>query len=301
MELGSSSQKPLLSWMRTPPVILQLQFLPLLYAGPNDQILVSDLPENPDPRLRLIESSPEILPINHWGPSLAISKWAATHHIPYEILPWDLIKKINSKIFSFNESPKLPKAKLLQSQEELTSWIQNTPGPKVLKTPFGTAGRGHFFVKENIKQQYNTPLIGEPWVDRVLDFSTQWLGGKLIGVTLFENEPNGTYLGTYAGDVESWALKEHLDVAEPLVQKIFQMGYSDHLGIDAFIYQINGKRKLHPVGEINARKTMSWVALQLPQKRLFYTKCSSGLLPNRLGKYLFSRNLTTQKMHFSIT
>lgn len=286
-ELETSAKKSLFDWMHAHPPILQLQFLPLLYAAPDDQILVTALPENPDPRLCL---TPQSLPIEHWGPSLAIAAWAQKHRIPYTIPDWEIVRKINSKVFSFTESPKLPGAKLLNSQEEITEWIHTTPGEKILKTPFGTAGTGH--LKPNVKRLYITPLIGEPWVERVLDFSTQWEKGQLIGVTVFENEPNGTYKGTYVGDVESWALEEHLAAAGPLVRKIVDLGYSGNLGIDAFIYLWEGKKRVHPVVEINARKTMSWVALQMPSKSLYYTKRSDGLLPSRLGKVQFTRNIT---------
>lgn len=290
-ELETSSRKPLTEWMRAHPIISQLQFLPLLYAGPDDHILVSDLPDHPDPRLCHIDHPPPNVPLEHWGPSLAIAAWAKAHNIPYEIPPWDIVRKINSKIFSFTESPQLPHAELLETSKEIKAWIEKTPGPKVLKTPFGTAGAGHK-VNPNVKQLYIGPLIGEPWAERILDFSTQWKNGQLLAVTVFENEPNGTYKGTHPGTVDSWALEEHLAIAKPLVEKIAQMGYLGHVGIDAFIYLWAGKKRVHPVVEINARKTMSWVSLHMPEKRLYYTRSGNGLLPSQLKNTQFSRNIT---------
>ena len=292
-ELETSAQRPLADWMRSHPVVAQLQFLPLLYAGPRDHILVSDLPPDPDPRLCLTPP-PGITHIEHWGPSLAISSWAKTHNIPYSIPAWNIIRAFNSKVFSFTESPRLPGAELLQTREEIQAWIAKTPDPKVLKNPFGTAGQGHV-LNPDVKRLYMPPLIGEPWVERVLDFSTQWKEGELLGVTVFENEPNGTYKGTYAGEVERWALEEHLLAAKPLVEKIKQLGYSGHLGIDSYIYLWEGKKRVQPIVEINGRKTMSWVALQTLQKRLFYTRSEEGLLPSQLilrGKTIhFARNI----------
>lgn len=276
--------------MRAHPVVLQLQFLPLLYAEPEDKILVTDLPEKKDSRFCLYDNAPQNLPIEHWGPSLAIQHFAKNHHIDYTIPDWEVVRKINSKVFSFTESPKLPGAKLLESQEEIEEWIRLTPDPKIIKTPFGSAGSGHI-KSTNVKRLYIAPLIGEPWVERVLDFSTQWDSGKLIGVTIFENEPNGTYKGTYVGDVPKWALDEHLKIASPLIQKIGQMGYSGNIGIDAFIYLWEGEKRVHPVVEINARKTMSWVALKVPEKRLTFTHAPQGLLPSHLGNTTFSRNI----------
>jgi hypothetical protein len=289
-ELESGIRKPLADWMHIHPIVMQLQFLPLLYASPEDRILVSDLPDNPDPRLCLIDKPPKGLVIEHWGPSLAIASWAKTHGIDYDIPDWDMVRTINSKIFSFTESPKLPGAALLETDREIKAWIQKTPGPKVLKTPFGTAGSGHR-INPNVKQLYMGPMIGEPWVERVMDFSTQWNNGQLVGVTVFENEPNGTYRGTFAGNVEAWALEEHLSVARPLIEKIGKMGYCGHVGIDAFIYLWEGKQRLHPIVEINARKTMSWMALQTPGKQLYYTHSQEGLLPTSLRNIPFSRNI----------
>ncbi len=297
---GKKGNKSLLSWMKSHPIVMQLQFLPLLYAGPEDKILVSSLPENPDPRLCLIDNPSKDLPIEHWGPSLAIGAFAKEHNIPYSIPDWDLIRKINSKVFSFTESPKLPGAKLLNTQEEIEEWLKTTPGPKVLKSPFGTAGRG-LIINPNVKQLYTCPMIGEPWVERVMDFSTQWHNGKLIGVTVFENEPDGTYKGTYNGIVEKWALDEHLSVATPLVKKLGEMGYLGNIGIDAFIYLWNGEKRVQPIVEINARKTMSWVALQLSQKQLFFTRSKLGLLPNRLGKTAFFRNVAGRPLNGTTT
>lgn len=290
-ELESPSHRSLVDWLRIHPVVFQLQFLPLLYAAPNDSIFVSDLPENPDPRLKLLE--PTDLLLIDWGPSQAISRWNKSYSIP----PWENVRTLNSKIFSFTHSPKLPHAELLANEAEANLWLAKTPGPKVLKTPFGTAGNGHIH-----NEKYKSfPLIGEPWVERILDFSTQWKDGQLLGATVFENDAKGTYKSTLAGDPQKllsshfWALEEHLNAARPLIQH-FPKG---HVGIDAFIYRWNGKEHLHPIVEINGRKTMSWVALHIQQThypskmlRFFYTHNSEGFLPSRLQNHKFKRNIS---------
>jgi hypothetical protein len=284
-ELETGRDLSLKGWLESHPIVAQLQFLPLLYAAPQDRILVTHLPENPDPRLCLIDN-PACLPIEHWGPSKAIANWAKKWGIPYSCPDWEEIRRVNSKIFSFTNSPQLPGAKLLYNAEELEEWLAQTPGPKVLKTPFGTAGNGHF--RPDVKRLYKYPMIGEPWVERVLDFSTQWHNGKLLGVTVFETGETGRYLGTVAKEVENWALEEHLKVAKPLVER---MNYPGHLGIDAFIYLDRGEKKVHPVVEINGRKTMSWVALERGAQKLYYTSGKEGVLPARLGNREFSKNI----------
>lgn len=313
-----SSNRPLAEWMRSHAIILQLQFLPLLYASKDDRILVSDLPDNPDPRLVLLDHFPlGQIPdqISDWGPSLAIQ---ACSRCSYLIPNWEAVRQINSKIFSFLESPRLPGAALLENEKEAAAWIEKTPGPKVLKTAFGTAGNGHFhighssrlisFLETQFKQ--GLPIIGEPWVDRLFDFSTQWKDGILLGATVFENESNGTYKGTIAGPVEKifgpylWALEEHLAAAKPLIEKIKAKGFTGNLGVDAYVYK-SDKQRLQPIVEINGRKTMSWVALQIQQKkspsnslRLNFSRSNTGLLPSELTvkgkKIVFSRNLSIE-------
>jgi len=281
-ELESETTRPLRAWMESHAIVKKLQLLPICYAEPSDLILVSELPENPDPRL-LLEGK-KGMEIESWGPSLAIKDWADAHGLLYDMPPWGLVKEINSKIFSFTHSPHLKGAALLESARDVHLWMEKTAGPKVLKSAFGTAGKGHFHVGKSpnltafLEKQFrmNIPIIGEPWVNRTLDFSTQWKNGECLGPTLFESDAYGSYRATKVGPNVfkgfEWALEEHLRIAKPLVEKIQTMGYFGHLGIDAFVYD---EKKLQPIVEINARKTMSYAALMMqrknPQKTLRFS------------------------------
>ena len=135
-----------------------------------------------------------------------------------------------------------------------------------------------------------------PWVNRLFDFSTQWIVSKekivCLGATSFENHPSGSYLATLAGKPflqYEWALQNHMSVVEPLMREIAEMGFFGNLGVDAFVYQQGGVEKLQPIVEINGRKTMSWVALMIQQKqfpnqilRFSFEKGAGGLLPQKL-------------------
>ncbi len=280
MELESSKEMSLAAWMCCHPVIRQLQTFPLQYIPSEDLILVSELPKHPDPCFRLINAPISAAKIEDWGASRAIAAWAKERNIPYAIPDWETIRTINSKIFSFTHSPMLPFADLLHNEKEALDWIEKTPGRKVLKTAFGTAGRGHFFIPGKgsltlfLKKEFakNLPLIGEPWVERVFDFSTQWKGSLLQGATVFENTPKGSYRGTFAGPESQvfgsyeWALKEHLALVQPLLTKIRTLGFFGNLGIDAYVYRWKGQEVLQPIVEINGRKTMGWAALQIQKK-----------------------------------
>jgi hypothetical protein len=65
------------------------------------------------------------------------------------------------------------------------------------------------------------------------------------------------------------------------------MGFRGNLGIDAMIYD----QKLHPIVEINLRKTMGWLALILG-KNLSYEQGNEGVLPNYLQ---VGKEITFQK------
>jgi hypothetical protein len=311
--------------MRCHPVVLQLQFLPLLYAQSEEKIAVSDLPENPDPRLIPLDQ-PKVnqAHLSSWGSSLSLLDWAKQKGFSYSIPDWEIIRTVNSKIFSYLESRRLPGSALIESAEDAKAWIEQTPGPKVFKTAYGTAGTGHFHVGVSsnldsfLTKQFalGLPVIGEPWVERLFDFSTQWKGGTFLGATVFETDPKGVYKATLAGAPEKifgpflWALEEHRAAAQPIVEKITRMGFFGHFGIDAYVYRAD-RIRVQPIVEINGRKTMSWAALQTQQTkfpdsaiRLVFSQSDRqsepGLLPSELvangKKVLFSRNISLEKL-----
>ena len=59
-------------------------------------------------------------------------------------------------------------------------------------------------------------------------------------------------------------LEVHREKVLPTLQKMAALGYFGNVGIDAMIW---GNDELHPVVEINPRKTMGWVALEISKHR----------------------------------
>lgn len=294
---------------------LQLQFLPLLYAGKHEPILVTDFPKDIDHPFALLKNPPKEGTINSWGYSRAISQWAKKHHLTYTMPSWETIKKINSKAYSFAVSP-LPGSALIKNMADAAPFLlQNY----VWKSCFGTAGRGHFFSKNAklsslLEKEWKKglPVIAEPWVDRVCDFSTQWEITHdqeilFLGVAFLHNTSLGTYRGNSAGNVKQEAIfaKEILaqkKISLNVLKEIAAEGYFGEVGIDAMIYKKGREIKLQPIVEINARKTMGWVCLML-QKRLApkgiltleYTSDkdqSNNLLPS------FLERMNGQKINF---
>lgn len=310
-ELAQNQPVSLIQAIEHHPISLQLQFLPLLYADPLDGIAVTALP-GPEftctHRLHLLSDTS--FPYEHiesWGASPSTAAWAATQHIACRVPSKEIARKVNSKAFSFTHSPKLPGSALLHSGREVHEWCATVEGPKVLKTCFGFSGRGHLLLpcppetlKRFIEKEFQQchPIIGEPWVVRTLDFSTQWIIHPnqqitYLGETICVNSPRGQYLETQVGgalQLPEHFLEKHKEIAFPILQKMATEGYFGNVGIDAMIYNHD---RLQPIVEINARKTMGYVALKLQQTRfpkqtisLSYQSASqlANLLPHSVAK-----------------
>jgi len=313
------------------PIFRQLQFLPILYASDDDGILVSDLPDTQISRPKLYTLSDthfdELYEIESWGASRLIAAFAHKHDLQYAMPNWEVVREVNSKRFSFECAPKLPLATLLTDEAQAQKWLTSFEGKKILKTCYGLSGSGHLiidspsFPKEKIRaflqREWNKqlPVIAEPFVSRILDFSTQWeisqdRGITYIGATLCANDDRGQYLYNTVGDEKALFkehlshLKQHQQMVQPILTQMAELGFFGNVGIDAMLYTLDADLFLHPVVEINARKTMGWAALAFQRKqhpdkliRFSFIKSSDGALPSSIvlkdGKnFPFRRNLT---------
>ena len=218
------------TWNRF-PICLQLQFIPLLFAEEQDAVAVTHLPDSEFidrlnqcllvngkkklPDLVLISDSTDLSSYDRcesWGASASVKKWAKSRALSYSIPDREIVKMVNSKSFSLSESPFQESFELLRSEEDLREWLGGTREKRVIKTCFGMSGRGHYFIGDTpsfssvlnfcLKEwECGRPVIGELWLDRIFDFSTQWYldpvsGIKLMGSTVFKNNSKGVYEST---------------------------------------------------------------------------------------------------------
>ncbi len=230
LELVHSSPQSIELSLSRHSLCLQLQFLPILYAQPEDLIAVTALPSQEHLDILrqvgwLEEKGPQFVLLKDyepfrgkkcfsWGPSLQVQSWAQARQVSYECPNWKIVQLVNSKAFSFRYSC-LPDAALIHHEQQLHDWLQKIQGNKVLKSCFGLSGNGNRIIQENkLSSQVlafcqkewwqKRPIVGEPWLDRLLDFSTQWFIHpdrriEFIGATLFETDDRGVYQGTLAG------------------------------------------------------------------------------------------------------
>lgn len=304
------------------PYFKQLQFLPLLFLSKEDTLLVTELPTEAYlkslpltelPKIALLDDVLEKGEVQSWGASQLISKWAKEKGLNYQMPGMICCRSVNSKLWNFEQTKRLPHAKVVYSAEDL----EVMSGDWVLKTDQGFAGRGHFVFNEgSIKEaivfafkqwKRKMGVILEPWVERVCDFSSQWKISKegrieLLGLTKCLNTESGVYLGTETGEGVFDGLlpfvDEHVDYCRNYLKEVVKEGFFGHLGVDAMVYKdpVSRQMALHPVVEVNARMTMSAAILLFHQKyqkekvtRIYYVQddqIQTNLLPNGFKRKL---------------
>ncbi|GEM_PF-584589 len=338
-ELEKDQKSHLSEGFRQHAIFRQLQFLPALYADRKEGFLISDLPEESywntlnqqrifPPQAFLLNngSFSSNIEIESWGASRLIAEFAAKHHLIYHIPDWEIVRKVNSKQFSFTFGPKLPFATLLENETQAKRWLQSFEGTKVLKTCYGVSGKGHLIADHQtsreritrfLKDEWNKnlPVVAEPWVKRILDFSTQWSIDRdqtitYVGAALCQNNERGEYRYNTVGEEQALFhtyfpfLQEHLKIVRPVLEHIAEFRFFGNVGIDAMLYTDEAKNPyLHPIVEINARKTMGWAALQIQKQyyphrliKIAYAPGTEGFLPKAImpqkGEiHPFKRNL----------
>ena len=182
---------------------------------------------------------------------------------------------------------------------ELTSLLKKID-KAVIKAPWSSSGRGVRYIdtmidpailnwaNNVIKQQGN--IMVEPYYNKVKDFGMEFIvdkdGVHYVGLSVFHTM-NGAYIGN---SLEKEEVKQELlstYIAVPVLNNIAQTLetllskqltgiYYGALGVDMMIVA-NGSRedvgfKLHPLVEINLRRTMGHVALSLSNKKSFQHK-----------------------------
>ena len=137
--------------------------------------------------------------------------------LTYAHPPMSVVRTVNSKEFSFTHAPKLPGAKLLHTLEQAEEWIAKTSRAQSSQNTLWRFGRGHLFLPSPHTAAFlarELPVIAEPWVDRIYDFSTQWIlsqetGINYLGATLCENDIKGKYRPIAQDDLSIEHLDEH--------------------------------------------------------------------------------------------
>lgn len=162
----------------------------------------------------------------------------------------------------------------------------------VLKAPWSSSGRGVQPLKtgeihasilnwcRGVLKDQGYAMV-EPWHNKVIDFSFQFEfqpnRAQFIGVSFFETDEQGKYLGNWLRPQYEGRKLEAYFFANTIIEIFSQklkfaleqaLGceYEGHLGVDAMVVEENGTFRIHPCVEINLRYNMGLVALKLAEK-----------------------------------
>ncbi len=181
---------------------------------------------------------------------------------------------------------------ICDSVEEVESFIFRQ-GNSVIKAPLSSSGRGIQIIRKDQLNKSNKQwisgvlnqqkyLIAEPLLEKIADLSFHFEftdDGKILsyGHSFFETNSNGQYRGNFIRPDLNLLFQENEVVKfieanigrtenilkEDLSQSVYSKYYKGFLGIDAMIFRQNGKLKMQPCIEINARMNMGILTRKL--------------------------------------
>lgn len=268
-------------------------FIPL--SGPSDYVLVSD---HPDPLL-----------LNHWDiagfkfgtlllegdllPSeeLELVSWGDLVRLENSRLEVDpkkleISKTINSKIYQWDlrKEESLLRGKIITSEDNLISELEDVHSPIVLKAEYGLAGRNQIVLGQTSeswklsqipKRLFGFPILMEEWVGdrRILDFSTLWdvenSKFRYLGNTVMAVDRDGTFRGIRIFKESNPLIETFLPKIYATVQSVSSKlteNYSGPCSVDGFFFREN-TIQCQPISEFNFRYSIGRILWELKQKR----------------------------------
>jgi len=204
--------------------------------------------------------------------------------------------------------------------KEIEEFVSKNSPPFVIKTPYSSSGRGHYWLYDKqldsratswltgaFKKQ-NTVSI-EPALNRVFDFAAEFYSDgngqmRYEGLSIFETQSQGQFVGCMLGTQEALLqrLNEYISPEDYfflveqigiVLSEVVGKSYCGYMGVDMFIYKTaDGNYAVHPFVELNLRYTIGLVAMQLSQ--MFIHPLSQGML--RTVSYVYNAYEEHQRM-----
>ncbi|UTV26939.1 hypothetical protein [Photobacterium atrarenae] len=200
---------------------------------------------------------------------------ASSAHLP----SFDAVVKVNDKRYAVEVCRQLniPQLGEIVSTRSSLLALNAHALPMILKEPFGVSGKGSLVVRhpaiwERVREHLlcqvaagrQVGLIAEPFVEKEVDFSSQWQitrGGDitLLGLSEITND-NLKFSGVKAmGDGLFQRIRAHgyPELLRPLLARLYQDGYWGPVCVDSMLLTSG---EIVPVVEINARESMGGIA-----------------------------------------
>lgn len=209
------------------------------------------------------------------------------------------IRQLSSREFAASILPELTaatpvligKMQIAHSIDHIENLVASSPC--VLKEPWSSSGRGVKFIAEKLTTaernwamntlQRQGRLMVEPLYDKVADLGMEFVadaeGVHYVGLSLFHTQRSAYTGNIVASEAEKQSLLESIigqetPIDEPLLREVRESichllsphlrgVYVGPLGVDMMVVRADGELRLHPMVEINLRRTMGHVAISL--------------------------------------
>lgn len=277
-----------------------LCYLPVLWAVDGDCVLVDDVDyacaeaarmrvDLPDVRFVTLSDLPSLcgssdaVQVSPWGWNAALAFQLYRNGLRGELLPSEsclsAIRDVSSRRWAATNLGN--EGVWCESTDNLRMWMERF-GRFVLKAPWSSSGRGVRYKADlswagKVIEQQGGIMI-EPFYEKVLDFGMEFhatADGVVVydGLSLFETS-NGAYVGNVLACEEE---KERMlcryvpietlrEVRQNIISKMtdaIRNIYVGPFGVDMMVCQGEGGGRLVPCVELNLRRTMGHVALDL--------------------------------------
>ncbi len=195
-----------------------------------------------------------------------------------------MARRLNSKVWALDWWKRrlpMPGTACFSAEEALAALPEQGRG--LLRRAHGVSGRGHCAlsraewsaVQSRLQGWFAEGVVVEPLLPRTGDVSALWLPeeGRYV---FYRNEVDGRFQWRSAclergGDPrfteeETIAMGDWHVHLEDLAAEVSGWGHQGPFSVDAFFYLTPEGLRFQPCSEVNARKTMGWVARALWQR-----------------------------------
>ena len=276
---------------------------------------------NPSLRIFRAENGDEITGAEPWGWSLAARERFLRGGVPACLLPDDksleeikrlssreTAAKVNRRLRELSPGRRSPGPALVSSSErEVMDYIARREGRVFVKSPWSSSGRGVFpasgMDRKNVEQivagiiQRQGMVTVEDSLDKLHDFASLFFSDgrtvRFMGWSVFETHGRGAYLGNVVAPqrelrrcvLEYGADEEVIPLLEEALTAEISGGYRGWLGVDMMTYRDGDSVAVAPCIEINLRRTMGVVAMDLAERfdtttpRLFRVEATRSSAP----------------------
>ncbi len=205
--------------------------------------------------------------------------WGALADIPLE-------RALNSKVWARDwwSARHVYEGGVAYDENELAALFARAgSGPLLIKRAQGMAGRGHRVVapgtweaeRGRVLPWLAEGVVAEPLYQRTLDLSALWLPEENRFVYYRTDvdarfQWRGCHVSVNGlpdfGPEREAALAPWREQLTDLAREIHRRGYAGPFSVDAFFHLRDGEEFFYPCSEVNARKTMGWIAYHMARQ-----------------------------------